>query len=167
MFWARESQSSVGWQAAGALGFLALALYILCTASLNATRKLHRDPLAVAFCSGYCWALFGMGTLALTGSNALDSVFHLLVLGWLTPLIIAVSSQVLRAISGKFWLTPNALISLLLIWQLVPFGRGMRQIMPLAPAFSLLVIVAVTTVTLAWSFAVGLSATRIMKGKIA
>ena len=153
------------WQGAGAMCGTCIVLFVIWTNSLRAMRRAYFDPLAFGFVSGYAWALTGCGALAFFGSALIDSSFHLLTLGWLTPLIIAISSQVLRAISGKFWLPPNAVMTLLVVWQLVPIGRGLRAVLPIPPWFSLVVITAAGLVLSLWLIAVARSAVRIMRKK--
>lgn len=161
MFGARSRGDASLWQLGGVLAFSSLTYYLMNTRILAAIPKLFRDPLAFAFLTGYMWALFATWTLAMYGPQALDGSFHMLTLGWLTPLIIAISSQVLRAIGGNFWLSPRMLTVLLIIWQLVPLGRGLRFLLPLPPSFSIVVITDVTVVLLAWLISICLSAVKI------
>ncbi len=166
LLFAIERESENAWRAAGALLFAVMVLFICWTGGTQALRKLWRDPLAFGFISGYFWALLATFSLALVGAKMLDGSFHLLAVGWLTPLIIAVSSQVLRAIGGQFLLPPRAIIILLVLWQLVPLGRGMKSILPIPSFFSQIIIVVMTIVLGPWLLAVSLSALRIARREL-
>ncbi|MFN8392164.1 MAG: NnrS family protein [Bdellovibrionota bacterium] len=163
LFMARSGENANLWRASGVMCFLAVLGFMVWTKSTGAFRRMLSDPLAFGFASGFVWALVASATTAVFGSTLLDSSVHLLTLGWLTPLIIAVSSQVLRAIAGRFLLRPRPVLSLLLIWQLVPIGRGLRSLAPLSGAFSLVVISAATIVLVPWLLAVALSALQILR----
>lgn len=166
LLFAIERESENAWRVAGSLLFAVMMLFIYWTGGANAFKKLWRDPLAFGFISGYFWALLATGTLALFGAQMLDRSFHLLVLGWLTPLIIAVSSQVIRAIGGRFLLAPRALIILLFLWQLVPFGRGMSSLLPIPPFFSQIIVLVMSIVLGPWLIALSLSAVRIARREL-
>ena len=54
------------------------------------------------------------------------------------------------------------LIGMLILWQLVPFGRSLRFLISLPGWFSVAVIIDVTCVLLLWLMGIGISAGRIL-----
>lgn len=151
------------WHAAGSLLAVSLLLYLIWTRTAGAFKTLKSDPLAFAFMSGYGWAVAAALILAVQGSPALDSSLHLLTTGWLTPLIIAISSQVLRAIAGSFLLKPAHVYGLLLLWQAVPLGRGLRSVITVPAAFSPVLAVIMAIVLLPWLVSVASAAGAIVR----
>lgn len=165
LFAARVCEIASLWRVGGGLAAASLAVYIVATSATRAASSAHRDPLSFAFVTGYGWGIVGSLMLAFAGPDLLDSAFHILVLGWFTPLIIAVSSQVLGAISGKFLLPKWFVHGMLLVWQVVPVGRGLRSVIDLSPGLSLVVATVTSIVFLLWMIGVANSAVRIARKK--
>lgn len=163
MLAARATENALLWHISGAFAFLTLLIYLSGTDAIKAASKLLVEPLAFAFVTGYFWALAAAAIIAWIGPSQLDSCFHLFVLGWLSTLIISVSSQVLRAISGTFLLSRRLVLILLIVWQLVPVGRGLRYLTQLPPGFSHAVLTAATIVLFPWVLAVFCSAAKIRR----
>lgn len=79
----------------------------------------------MAFFFGYYWAVTAALLVLKDGAAAADRSNHLLTTGWITPLVVAISAQMLRSFKGSFALHPKLLARLLLLWQIVPLCRGL------------------------------------------
>lgn len=107
-------------------------------------------PLALGMRAGYLWAVIGSAVLLWRGGEASDLVFHIWATGWGVTAVLMVSMQILGFLSGRAVLPDWAQLSLLAVWQLVPFGRGVLSPSALRQALSIPVSIAVTVVLTAW-----------------
>ena len=112
------------WSYSGLSLLATIVVYINSTKLLQIQREmLLNNPLAVAFSAGVFWAVLASLNLFIYGAAALDVATHMIALGWVVPLILAISAQMLRAITGQFILSATAMRNILFFWQAVPICR--------------------------------------------
>lgn len=119
-----------------------------------------RGVLSVAFAVSYAWMILGALLLLVCGATALDAVLHVWALGWVCPLLFSISSQIMENFAGRFLLSRRLQLTLLVLWQLVPFGRAGALLM-LPPWMSMLVATVSTLVFLTWGIALGIAASAV------
>lgn len=137
------------------LALLELAVYLYATTFTRWFSSAGTNALSLAFVFGYIWSIVAWGIVLLGNYTAPDLTMHILVIGWAAPLIFAVSTQVVAFMTGRDTLLPKRLWwSLLLLWQVVPLGRGAFHTLGLPTWFSLLVAGASITVLLSWAAAI-------------
>jgi hypothetical protein len=132
---------------------LTLLYFFLATrAAVISWRKLS-EPLALAFSMSQFWAITGAGILFLGVQHA-DATLHLWATGVAVTLILAVSCRVVGVLSGNEVFGSRVLVSMLLFWQIVPFGRGLRGFLALPAWFSWITGAAAIGVFCVWSAAI-------------
>lgn len=146
------------------LAAITLCTYVYQTKLVSAHRRIFSEPLTCAFSIAYLWALSG-AILYLFTQNA-DATLHLWALGWVSTLLLSISSQMMRNFTGKFILSPRGLIGLLLCWQLVPVGRGLHFILSLPAWFASVVAWDVTIVFTLWGLGIAAGAFRIARRQL-
>ncbi len=119
-----------------------------------------RGVLSVAFAVSYAWMNLGALLLLAFGAAALDVVLHVWALGWVCPLLFSISSQIMENFAGRFLLSRRLQLALLVLWQLVPFGRAGALLM-LPPWMSMLVATVSTLVFLAWGTSLAVAASAV------
>jgi hypothetical protein len=139
-------------RAAGVGALMTVCCYIASTELYRAWRTAHEDALALGFLIGYGWASVGSILLVSRGGAAADIVFHLWAIGWATPLILAVSAQIMSYMSGRNSTRSRSFVVAVLVWQFVPVGRSLTTVLSLPGAFSWLVSVAAGAVLLFWFY---------------
>lgn len=115
-------------QLTGILMALAIFSYIIFLGVIPALIKTGFTSLVLAFVFNFFWAL----TIAFSlifADPTWDAILHLLALGSITTMILAVGARVLGFFSGKVALSEGALTLLIIGWQLVPLFRGRGQIL--------------------------------------
>lgn len=107
----------------GVLMALTIIFYLAFLGVIPALKKTGFTSLVIAFIFNFGWAL--IIALALIFSDPTwDAILHILALGCVTTMIIAVAARVLGFFSGKVALSESALTVLIIAWQLVPILRG-------------------------------------------
>ncbi len=133
----------------------ALFVYLHATGFATWSMSAYPLPLGLAFVSGFLWVAVAWAVLLYGSFATADLSVHILAVGWAAPLIFAVSFQVVGFLTGKESLLPrNIWWTLLLIWQLVPLGRGAFHLIALPAWFSLIVTAASTIVMLSWTISI-------------
>jgi len=121
-------------QLTGVLMALTVISYIGFLGVIPALIKTGFTSLVLAFVFNFFWAL----TIAFSlffADPAWDAILHILALGSITTMIIAVGARVLGFFSGKAVLSEGALTLLIIGWQLVPLFRGGGQILDFRSVF--------------------------------
>ena len=127
-------------QLTGLLMALAILFYIVFLGVIPALIKTGFTSLVLAFVFNFFWALAIAFSLVFADPTW-DAILHLLALGSITTMIIAVGARVLGFFSGKVALSEGALTLLIVGWQLVPLFRGGEQVLDfgdLTAGFSIL-----------------------------
>ncbi len=126
--------------------------YLLATDAPTWFRSWYTKPLGLAFVCGYLWVTVAWGLQLRAGISSADLTLHLLATGWAATLVFAVSAQVIGFLTGGENIMPTRLWWwLLVLWQLVPLGRGMFHVLGLPAWFSIVVAFSSLTVLLAWA----------------
>ncbi|MBE9536111.1 MAG: NnrS family protein [Proteobacteria bacterium] len=121
-------------QVAGILMALTVVSYIGFLGVIPALIKTGFTSLVIAFVFNFFWALVIAFSL-IFADPAWDAIVHILALGSITTMIIAVGARVLGFFSGKGALSEGALTILIIGWQLVPLFRGGGQILDFRSVF--------------------------------
>lgn len=124
LLYGRHGGAGPSFRLAGGLAGLQLAAYAAWTGMANAFKRSGSSPLALALSLGTVWALVGAALLAAGGDAYADLALHAWAIGWMFPLILAISAQVLRSAGAGFALGDGAVWCLILLWQIVPLGRA-------------------------------------------
>jgi len=138
-----------------ALVALSLALpVIVYLVSVNIFKALNYcgpTSLSVAFIAGFSWFLIAMILLAIHGDAFLDSALHLIILGQVMTHIIAVGARVIGFFSGAYVISDARLTLLVLLWQLVPFTRGLASLIEFPAGVAWVTTATTVAVLLPWS----------------
>ena len=121
-------------QLTGILMALTVLSYIGFLGVIPALIQTGFTSLVLAFAFNFFWAL----TIAFSlifADPAWDAIVHILALGSITTMILAVAARVLGFFSGKVALSEGALTLLIIGWQLVPLFRGGAQILDFRSVF--------------------------------
>ncbi len=111
------------------LGVVAcVGFYVFSTRLDRARHTARHDALALAFLLGYGWAAVGGALLTMHGAAATDRVVHLWATGWATPVIFAVSGQIMGFMSGRNITKAPRFVAAIWCWQLVPIGRSVLSV---------------------------------------
>lgn len=140
------------WNAVGALTLATLVAYGYATNLARGVAPAKQNALALAFLTGYAWAILGSILLAIKGAVYADLVFHVWAIGWATPLILTVSGQIVSFMAGQSTSESRLFYTMILIWQVVPVGRTLSHQLQLSSSFSWIVTIAATVVLLYWAF---------------
>lgn len=118
----------------GVLMALAVIFYLGFLGVVPALIETGFTSLAIAFVFNFCWALIVAFALVFADLTW-DALLHILALGSVTTMIIAVGARVLGFFSGKAPISDGILAMLIVGWQLVPLFRGGGQIMDFRSVF--------------------------------
>ena len=121
-------------QVAGILMALTVISYIAFLGVIPALIKTGFTSLVTALIFNFLWALIIAFSLVFA-DPAWDAIVHILALGSITTMIIAVAARVLGFFSGKVALSEGALTILICGWQLVPLFRGGGQLLDFRSIF--------------------------------
>lgn len=144
-------QSSFALAMMGALSFAHLSFFILRTKLLSLSSGESRHPaLQFAFRTSYLWALIGALVVLIEPSDS-DAALHLWASGWGTTILIAMTAHIISFLAGTT-LSKRFPLSILIIWQLVPLGRGLGPILELPQWMSLLVVPAALYGLFGWIY---------------
>lgn len=119
---------------AGILMVLTVIFYLAFLGVIPAMIKTGFTSLVIAFFFNFFWALVIAFSL-IFAAPSWDAILHILALGGITTMIIAVAARVLGFFSGKACLSEGALTILIVGWQLVPIFRGGGQILDVRSVF--------------------------------
>ena len=149
------------WQAAGIFAATSFGYYIWTTQCIPVaggsiwrnvkSRNTHAPILNVAFVQAYIWAVVGAINLAAVGEAGVDGTIHLWVLGWISTLVIGISSQMMRALTGAVPISERTIIVLLWLWQIVALQRGLGRTIGSGPTVAILLALITWGVLLLWS----------------
>lgn len=110
----------------GALMALAIVFYLAFLGVIPALIKTGFTSLVLAFVFNFFWILT-VAFLLIFADPTWDSILHLMALGSITTMILAVGARVLGFFSGKVALSESTLTLLIVGWQLVTLFRGGGQ----------------------------------------
>jgi len=127
---------------------IVLLVYVDIFKALN-----HCGPtsLSVAFIAGFSWFFAAMILLAIHGEAFRDNALHLIILGQITTHIIAVGARVIGFFSGDYVISDARLTWLVLLWQLVPFTRGLDAITDFPSGMAWITTAVTIAVLVPWS----------------
>ena len=109
LLWSDVSSYPFLWRLSGLAVCLTLSWYTLRSGLwISALRNL-KSPLGFSFFASYIWAFVGGVLLVLKGMVAADGIFHLWALGWMSTLLMAISCQIITAMSGRALLKNNSI----------------------------------------------------------
>ncbi len=121
-------------QITGVLMALTVISYIYFLGIIPALIKTGFTSLVIAFVCNFLWALV-IAFALIFADPAWDAIVHIMALGGITTMIIAVGARVLGFFSGKVALSEGSLTWLILGWQLVPLFRGGGQLFDFRSVF--------------------------------
>jgi len=121
-------------QLTGILMALTVISYVGLLGVIPALIKTGFTSLVIGFAFNFFWALT-IAFALIFADPAWDAILHILALGSITTMIIAVGARVLGFFSGKAALSEGALTVLIVGWQLVPLFRGGGQILDFRSVF--------------------------------
>jgi len=124
-------------QVTGILMALAIIIYLAFLGVIPALIKTGFTSLVLAFVFNFFWAL-AIAFALIFADPTWDAILHILALGSVTTMIIAVGARVLGFFSGKVALSEGALTLLIVAWQLVPLLRGGAQLFDFSALFLIL-----------------------------
>lgn len=146
-------------QVTGVLMVLSVILYLAFLGIIPALIATGFTSLVMAFVFNFFWALVVSCSLVFIDPNW-DFILHLLALGSITTMVIAVGARVLGFFSGRVALSEGALTALVIVWQIVPLFRGGGQFMDISKLSAGLLIVSVEILFSLWAI---LCFKRVMK----
>lgn len=152
------------WRIAAVFGSATILGY-LCSSSIMLTwRRSCQEPLALVCTLSAFWLVVSAILLCL-GPSGSDALLHLLATGIAVPLLLVVTSRIMNFFSEREVLGDRAVLRLLLVWQLVPVGRGLGSVFAAPTFISWLVVAAVTVVVVYWSQALVFGIVRSLRLK--
>jgi len=137
-------------QVTGVLMVLAIILYISFLGIIPALIETGFTSLVMAFVFNFFWALVVACSLIFVDPNW-DFILHLLALGSITTMVIAVGARVLGFFSGKAAFSDGGLTLMVMVWQLVPLIRGGGQFFEFGGLSAGLLIVVVEILFSLWA----------------
>ncbi len=113
----------------------------------------HCGPtsLSIAFTAGFSWFFIAMILLAIHGETFLENALHLIILGQITTHVIAVGARVIGFFSGDYTISDARLTWLVLLWQLVPFTRGLDSLIDFPDRTAWITTTVTVAVLLPWA----------------
>jgi len=153
--WAMLPSSSAPllWKLAAVLGSATVIGYIAANSVAHAWRRCRDEPLSLVFTLSSVW--LAVAALCLfAGPRASDAILHLFSTGIAVPLLLVLTSRIMNFFSEREVLSERAVTRLLLLWQVVPMGRGLGGMLPLPALVSWLVVVVAAVVVLCWVCAI-------------
>jgi len=112
-----------GWIIFAYSALLTLVFFVVGTGLIGSFFRAKPGAIYLALAFGFSWAVVGAVT-ALAGPHRADSVLHIWATGWASTLVLAVAPRMTGVLSGQEVISSRLLIAVLLIWQIVPLGRG-------------------------------------------
>ena len=111
---------------------------------------LARDEYAIGFVLAWSWLMLGALGL-LYGPGYADYALHLWGAGFAMTLILNVSTRVVGSITNSTVFPGKVFQALILLWQLVPLGRGFGGISPTLHASSWITTFVALVVVVGWA----------------
>ena len=130
---------------------LPVIMYLTCVNLFKALNYCGPTSLAIAFIAGFSWFFAAMVLLAIHGDTFMENALHLIVLGQVTTHVIAVGARVIGFFSGDYAISDVRLTRLVLLWQLVPFTRGLDAVIDFPAGTAWITTVTTVAVLLPWS----------------
>ena len=146
LFW----PSGLAWQLWTWSSLVSICVFLYSSSLWRLSSAQIRTPLGLAMCLSYLWALLGAMMLILDGMPFADLGLHTWATGWGVTAILAISSQVMGHLSGQPLYSDRTAIFVVLLWQLVPLGRGLFHWLPIGGFFSWVVLSAASVSLLIW-----------------
>jgi len=137
-------------QVTGIFMVLAIVLYISFLGVVPALIETGFTSLVMAFVFNFLWALIIAFSLIFVDPNW-DFILHILALGSITTMIIAVGARVLGFFSGKAAFSDGGLTLMVMVWQLVPLIRGGGQYFEFGGFSAALLILTVEVLFSLWA----------------
>lgn len=81
----------------------------------------------------------------------MENALHMIVLGQVMTHVIAVGARVIGFFSGDYAITDARLTWLVLLWQLVPFTRGLDAIIDFPSGTAWITALVTIAIVLPWS----------------
>ncbi len=119
-----RSGNGTGWGLFSACSVLSVVYFLVATRPSRPMQQVRLEPLHIAFLCAWGWAFLG-GLLLLYGPEMADSVLHMWATGWGVTLIMAIMPRIIGFLGGRDVFRRRSLITVLLLWQSVPFARSL------------------------------------------
>ncbi len=135
-----------------ALSFiLPVIVYLFYVDFFKALNHCGPTSLSIAFIAGFSWFFTAMILLAIHGEAFMENALHLIILGQVMTHVIAVGARVIGFFSGDYAISDANLTWLVLLWQLVPFTRGLDAIIDFPSGTAWITAAVTIAVVLPWS----------------
>lgn len=125
-------------------------------------------PTSYAIAVG-CWiATLWLGlcsVVLLDSTTPLDTVLHIFAIGFVFPIVMVVSTQIMGALSGTPLLRPILIFTIVLGWQIVAIGRGLSFYLPHSTIMTWTVPICATLILTLWSVPIGARALQVLRKK--
>jgi hypothetical protein len=133
---------------------LAVIVYLMHVNIFKALNHCGPTSLSIAFIAGFSWFFATMILLPIHGEPFLENALHLIILGQVMTHVIAVGARVIGFFSGDYAISDANLTKLVLLWQLVPFARGLDGIIDFPSGTAWITVALTVAVVLPWSILV-------------
>lgn len=130
---------------------LSVIVYLVHVDIFKALNHCGPTSLSIAFIAGFSWFFATMILLAIHGEVFLENALHLIILGQVMTHVIAVGARVIGFFSGDYTISDANLTRLVLLWQLVPFTRGLDAIIDFPSGMAWITTVVTVAVLLPWA----------------
>lgn len=134
----------------GALSLVVLLSFLWAAGAVGGLKKNWRSILGITFLLSFAWALAG-SLMLLRGAVYVDLALHAWALGWATTLLVPISLRILSFLGEEPQPDARLVVSLVLLWQLVPLGRTLGHM--LTPQMAWVVGIAASIVYIFWGAA--------------
>jgi len=135
-----------------ALSFILPAIvYLFGVGFFKALNHCGPTSLSIAFIAGFSWFFATMILLAIHGETFMENALHLIILGQVMTHVIAVGARVIGFFSGDHAISDARLTWMVLLWQLVPFTRGLDAIIEFPSGTAWITTAVTVAVLLPWS----------------
>lgn len=139
--------NALAWKLFTVAATACFSFYIFFTQLYKAARL--REPFALAFLIAWFWG-WGSSCAALFVPHHADTLLHLWGTGLVATLIFAVSSRVVSHVTEVEVFPRRLFFLVIILWQIVPIGRGLKTYLALPPQFSWVVVTASAIVFVLW-----------------
>lgn len=130
---------------------LSVIVYLMHVDIFKALNHCGPTSLSIAFIAGFSWFFATMILLAIHGEPFMENALHLIILGQVMTHVIAVGARVIGFFSGDYAISDAKLTWMVLLWQLVPFTRGLDAIIDFPSGTAWITTAVTVAVLLPWS----------------